>query len=63
MSDKPTFMGLMSAFPTKKEDSVKTPVSDKRFARPKGFRLDVSFEDHVERVFEENKVSMDILAK
>jgi len=56
-------MGLMSAFPTKKEDSVKTPVSDKRFARPKGFRLDVSFEDHVERVFEENKVSMDILAK
>jgi len=56
-------MGFMSAFPTKKEDSVKKAASDKRFARPKNFRLDVSFEDHVERVFEENKVSMDILAK
>jgi len=46
-----------------KEDSVKNPESDKRFARPKNFKLNKPLEAHIEEVFEDNKASMDVLAK
>ena len=46
-----------------KEDSVKTPESDKRFVRPKRFKLSKPLDAHIEDVFQENKASMDVLAK
>ena len=46
-----------------KEDSVKNPESDKRFARPKSFKLNKPLDAHIEDVFQENKASMDVLAK
>lgn len=36
---------------------------DTEFVRPKNFDLDVALDTHIERVFKENKDSMDILAQ
>lgn len=45
------------------EVSVKNSESDSRFARPKDFTLNAPFKNHIQKVFEENKESMDVLAK
>ena len=46
-----------------KEDAVKKAASDNRFARPEGFEIELTFEEHAKKIFEENKVSMALLAK
>lgn len=45
------------------EDSVKDTECDKRFARPDGFKLDMTFKEHMERIWKRNAVSMDKLSK
>ena len=62
MSKKGEMMGFMTSLPSKAE-SVKKDDCDKRFARPEGVVLDLTFEEHAKKIFEENKVSMALLAK
>jgi len=62
MSEKSKYMGFMSNWPAKKNAGKKSDC-DNRFARPNDFNLDLSFEEHLDRIWKRNAVSMDKLSK
>ena len=45
------------------EVSVKNSDSDSRFARPKDFKLNMTFKQRMDRIWKMNAVSMDKLSK